>query len=434
MFPDYPHDPNNPELQLRALIDSVQEFIVLKDGQGRWLIINKAVVDAHELNGVDYVGKTDGELVLIRPKYKKAFDYNTHTDELAWQNGTALRIEKSFIGPDGRINTWEVVKIPHFDSEGNRHRLVIVSRNITERKLAEAALQASEQKYRLITENMSDLIGVTGPDGIVRYVSPSCLPVLGYSPEEIQGHLMLELVHPDDRDRVLATFHQLLNREITQRKAELRCRQVTGEYVWLEANVTRIESEGGNALEGIVFACRDISQRKQYELRLQAMAHLDPLTGIPNRRVLMDDMQREIEQLNATSFAVLYLDLDRFKTINDQQGHETGDELLIQFVLRIQEYLRTSDLFARIGGDEFVIVLPGADETQALRIAQRLCQVLQEPWELANGALQTTSSIGVALYPEAGDSVHLLLRHADEALYQAKRAGRACVRLFKTPA
>jgi len=137
------------ESQLRGLIDAIQEFIVLKDGQGRWLITNRIVIDTYRLQGVDYVGKTDMELALIRPEFHEAFVYNVQTDEQAWQKGSALRIQKSFMGLDGHLNTWEVIKTPSFDEAGNRHQLVIVSRNITERRLAEQA-----QSYQAIKDTV----------------------------------------------------------------------------------------------------------------------------------------------------------------------------------------------------------------------------------------------------------------------------------------
>lgn len=181
---------------LRGLIDAIQEFIVLKDGEGRWLHVNQAVIDVYGLQGIDYHGLTDGDMQSLRPELAEAFGYNLRTDEMAWQQGAALTVEKSLTGPDGQLNTWEVVKTPSFDEQGRRDRLVIVSRNVTERKRAEAARRRAEHKSRLITENMSDVIALIDGQGDVRYVSPSLRQALGRAPERSVGRPAAELVNP----------------------------------------------------------------------------------------------------------------------------------------------------------------------------------------------------------------------------------------------
>ncbi|WP_426153371.1 diguanylate cyclase domain-containing protein [Pseudomonas sp. DC3000-4b1] len=301
-------------VDLRALLDSIQEFIVVKDGQGRWLFCNETALQAYGLGGFDYVGITDEALTAIQPAYADGFRRNVETDELAWSNARPTLIEKSFMGADGRVNTWEVVKTPHFDSEGNRQRLVIVSRNITERKLAQEALKASED-------------------------------------------------------------------------------------------------------------------------RLRQLAFIDSLTGIPNRRGILDLVSLQLSTLNTANppesgRALLYLDLDDFKRINDRHGHEVGDELLVAFAQRTRHALRDTDLFGRIGGDEFVIFLGCDERAQAVRLATRLCEALQQPWPIKGQRIKTSSSIGLAFYPEGGRDIHTLMRRADEALYQAKSGGRSQVKVY----
>lgn len=305
----------NPDyVDFLSLLDSIQEFIVVKDGAGRWLFCNHTALAAYEMSGFDYVGITDQELLRLRPKFEDGFARNIETDTLAWQNRSATLVEKSFLGQDGRINTWEVIKTPSFNPDGTRYRLIIASRNITERKLAEAALQASEERFK-------------------------------------------------------------------------------------------------------------------------NLAHMDVLTGIPNRRGIFDLMS---SALNVAALApaqpdcsaLIYMDLDQFKKINDDLGHEVGDELLIAFAGRTRNCLRGSDLFGRIGGDEFVALLPRTDRSQALKIAKRLCDSLSSLWHIGGQDIHTSSSMGIAFYPDAGDDIHSLLRHADEALYQAKRAGRSQIKIY----
>lgn len=417
---------------IKALLDAIQEFIVLKDGEGHWLIVNRIVLQAYHLEGVDYVGKTDVELALLSPQFADAFEYNLRTDEQAWQKGSALMIEKSFMGMDGRINTWEVIKTPHFDAQGRRERLVIVSRNVTERIEAEQALRESERKHRLIAENMSDIIGVFNADVSLNYVSPSLETVLGYRPSAATSELVMSIVHPDERLAMSRAFELLVSRQSVQEKVEGRLRTAEGRYLWFVVSFSTVLAADGQTLEGVVFACHDITARKEHDELMRLMVNQDPLTGVYNRRYLMDQLQARLARQTASrrGFAVLYLDLDRFKGINDTLGHDIGDELLCQVVERLQGGLRAHDLLARIGGDEFVIVLGEVDEDGARQIAERLCSRLQAGWELSCGPLSTTSSVGVALYPRDGDSAHTLLRRADEALYAAKRAGRSQVKFI----
>ena len=417
---------------VQALLDAIQEFIVMKDGEGRWLFVNRIVLDAYHLQGVDYVGMTDRQLAEFSPDFTDAFEYNVLTDEQAWQKGAALMVEKSFMGRDGRLNTWEVIKTPFFDEQGRRNRLVIVSRNITERLEALRAFHESERKYRLMAENMSDIIGVFNVDGSLKYVSPSLEAVLGYRAGAATAESVMDIVHPAEQAQMRCAFRKLVDGGASRDKVEGRLRASDGQHLWFEVSFSTVIGADEKTLEGVVFACHDITARKEHDELMRLMVNQDPLTGVHNRRYLMDQLHARLSlDLTTTpGFAVLYMDLDRFKDINDTLGHGIGDELLCQVVTRLQQGLRSNDVLARIGGDEFVIMLADVDQAQARQIAERLCLTLQDVWELSCGALRTTSSVGVALYPHDGNSAHMLLRRADEALYAAKRAGRSQVKFI----
>ncbi|RKR06682.1 PAS domain S-box-containing protein/diguanylate cyclase (GGDEF)-like protein [Kushneria sinocarnis] len=409
--------------QLTTLIDLIQEFIVLKDGEGRWLITNRQVLEQYELLDVNYVGMTDRELSRLRPHLSEGFEYNTYTDELAWHRKAPLVIEKSLRSADGRLNTWEVIKTPIFDAVGHRHRLVIVSRNITERKSAEAELRAREQQYRLITDNMLDIIGVVEPAGHVRYLSPSFEQVLGYRSDAYQGRWLPDLLHRDDRARVIGKCRSLLGRPGAHLKLEYRVRHAQGHYMWFEGHISQPEAAEGEEAS-LVFSSRDIVQRQQYAQKLHDMAYRDALTGVANRRQLLEQLQRVIRYATPdTSFALMYLDLDHFKKINDIHGHDAGDELLIGFTRQIEALLAPHDCLARIGGDEFVILLREADDCRVEALARALCDDAKAP---VVGSHRARVSIGIAMFPRAGRDIDLLLRRADEALYEAKRRGRGC--------
>ncbi|MEW4371032.1 sensor domain-containing diguanylate cyclase [Paenibacillus kandeliae] len=416
------------DAQLRLLLDMIPELIVLKDGEGRWLICNRMVREVHQLDEFEYINKTDLELAEMRPELRSVFEFNALTDEQAWEKGSTLVVEKSFVGYDGEERTWEVMKTPIFCDVHERNRLIIVSRNITDRKLAEIALQQKKERYQLIAENMTDVITILGLDRTVQYVSPSIWRALGYTPEELMHTERFQLVHPDD----IVTFAQLLNEILAEKKVhvvtECRYRHKDGHYIWFEMNMSYVHQEHKD--DYLLTVARNIEERKMHVQQLKSLAYIDPLTGVPNRRYLMNQLHQDIElaHQNQTMLGILYLDIDRFKQVNDTFGHEAGDCLLTQMVERITGELGPMDTIARIGGDEFIVVLPlVSSRSQISWMADTICHVLQNPWQLDNQHVCTASSVGVAMYPNDGTTANALLRCADLALYEAKRSGRAQV-------
>ncbi|MBM7602377.1 diguanylate cyclase (GGDEF)-like protein/PAS domain S-box-containing protein [Metabacillus crassostreae] len=426
------------EPQLRILIDMIPEFIVLKDGDGRWLVTNKLVLTSYEM-GEDYSyhGKTDSELAEIFPRNRDNFMFNVETDKMAWDKGQTIHIEKSFHTPDGILRTWEVIKTPLFDKDGNRSHLIIVSREITARKKAEKALKLSEFNYRLIAENMKDVLITIDHEGIITFLSPSFEKVTGYSIHDYMNRkaiTLMEYIHQNDYEYIKKFYQDLIyHGKKFNSNFEYQFRKKDGRYIWLEANVNTIYNSEGK-FEKLIIVARDIIQRKKYQTQLEAMAYYDHLTDIPNRRLFMNTLSLELEKAASSNqiLALLYLDIDYFKEVNDQNGHEVGDQLLIQLTKRIQHTLRESDLLARIGGDEFVVILPNlSSEEQAKIIGERIVNKLKEPWHIEEQIFQTTSSIGIAMYPKDGTTSQMLIRHSDEALYTAKAKGRALVEFYQ---
>ncbi|UGB33207.1 sensor domain-containing protein [Metabacillus sp. B2-18] len=425
------------EPQLRLLIDLIPEFIVLKDGKGRWLVTNKLVLNSYGFKeDFPYHGKTDLELAEILPSQRHNFMYNMETDEMAWGNGKEIQIEKSFQTPDGIARTWEVIKTPIFDKNGNRSHLVIVSREITKRKNAEDALKISETNFRFIAENMRDILITIDCKGMITYLSPSFEKVTGYSIIEYINREAFELmnyIHPNKYNAFRQVYRELLtNRTNFNKNFEFQFLKKDGQYIWLEANVNTTYNENGG-FDKLVLVARDIIERKHYQTQLETYAYYDHLTNIPNRRFFMDKLSEEISRAkNSVHFlALMYLDIDHFKRINDTMGHEIGDQLLVMLTRRIQNILRNTDVLARLGGDEFAIILPDLSSTdEAKIIGERIVNKLKEPWHIKGHTFQTTSSIGIAFYLNDGTSPQSLVCNADKALYKAKVNGRAHVSFY----
>ncbi|MCC5659138.1 EAL domain-containing protein [Nostoc sp. XA010] len=306
--------------------------------------------------------------------------------------------------------------------------------DITERQKAEVALRESEAKFRSLIQNSSDIIGIFEPDGTIRYESPSIERILGYKPEELIGKNAFEFIHPDDILRTSSSFNYLIQNFGATVRVESRFRHKDGSWRFLESTGTNLIAEP--LVKGIVINSRDITERKIAEDQLVYDAFHDALTGLPNRALFMNRLRHVVEYSKRHLdhlFAVLFLDLDRFKLINDSLGHTSGDQLLLVIAQRLTECLRPTDIAARFGGDEFIILLEGIqDISDTVRVVERIQEKLALPIALSGQEIFTTVSIGITLSATDYEQPEDLLRNADIAMYRAKVRGKARYEIFDT--
>ncbi|OLN23547.1 hypothetical protein BTO30_03735 [Domibacillus antri] len=343
--------------------------------------------------------------------------------------GTPYEFQVRIHHKDGHELSLQVKMVPML-LEGRIDGVHTIVKDITNRLKIEKQLKEKEEQYRLIAENSSDLIRIVEVDGTVSYASPSHQHVLGYSPDELVGKRYDAIVHPDDRENLKKKYAYHFQ-EKKSAIVEYRSWHKEGYWIWIEAHSSPIMNDG--VMSHFVVTAREITERKQYEEKLEKMAFYDVLTGIPNRRLFYDRLSQTITKAkrNNGELALFYLDCDRFKWVNDTYGHDTGDLLLKGFVERVQKCIRETDTLARFGGDEFAILLDGFDTVQDVgRIADRIIQNIQVPWNLNGHEFITTSSIGIALFPNDGLDMDTLLAHADQALYQSKEKGRNMYHFF----
>jgi diguanylate cyclase (GGDEF)-like protein/PAS domain S-box-containing protein len=295
---------------------------------------------------------------------------------------------------------------------------------VNERKLAEQALRQSEQRFRALVHQASDVFTVVGTDGLIRYQSPAVESVLGYPADELIGAGMDALLHPDDHE----AFRGLLGKSLARPSAsvvdELRMRPHAHPDASRRFEMTVTNLLHDPTVLGLVLNYRDITERALYQEQLTQQAFQDFLTGLPNRARLMERLDFALGQ-RGSSVGLLFLDLDRFKQVNDTLGHDAGDELLRQVATRLAGCLRNGDVLARLGGDEFIVLLPDATNDDAAMVAQRLEAGLTEPFLLAGETVTVGASVGVATSPAGRSTPEDLLRKADQAMYQAKVATQA---------
>ena len=291
----------------------------------------------------------------------------------------------------------------------------------------EDALIETMESYRLITENATDLISKQTPNGVITYASPVSAAILGVRHEELVGTSLFELVHPEDFDTVRNAFADAA-RSGAQRTVIYRARHSGLHAVWLETTMRLMSSEAGHDAE-ILCISRDIAERKRMEQRLHELARTDHLTSLPNRFLLEERFATALErvQREASLVAMLMIDIDRFKNINDTLGHGTGDTLLRLAAAKLKSCLREGDTLARWGGDEFVVLLQSiADSEAAIAVAKRCLTALQQPFTIGREQLHVSASIGVSFSADASADAEVMLQNADTAMYRAKARGGGC--------
>jgi diguanylate cyclase (GGDEF)-like protein/PAS domain S-box-containing protein len=301
-----------------------------------------------------------------------------------------------------------------------------VAADLTRRRLLHEKLLASEARYRLVTENSSDLILNLNPDGTILYASQSIAELGGYKADKLLGIRGSDLVLAKDRLATHAIFEQALEHPDQTFTAEFRGVGSDGTAIWFEMRCRGVFDEGG-LVSGVVCSIRDIAQRKILEDQLTHDASTDFLTGLPNRRAFMRQLKALSDALSASNpGCVAIIDLDHFKSVNDRHGHLVGDEILVSFSQCASSVLRGADVIARIGGEEFGLIFTGANIEHATAICERLRSRI-EAMVFASGSdhdpIKLTISAGVAQL-KPGQLVGDVLAGADAALYRAKAAGR----------
>jgi diguanylate cyclase (GGDEF)-like protein/PAS domain S-box-containing protein len=308
-----------------------------------------------------------------------------------------------------------------------------IDRDVTEREKIEQALRESEQRFRQLAEHMREIFWLVDVDqDQVIYVSPAFEQVWGMTREQLYARreIWYENIHPEDRERVEAA---LARQRAGTYDEEYRIVRPDGMQRWIRDRCFPVRDAQG-AVYRLAGITEDITERKQAEELLRHQALYDPLTGLPNRALLHDRLANALARSRRhqdARFALLFLDLDRFKTINDSLGHAAGDTLLIGVARRLETCLRPGDTVARLGGDEFVLLLDEiADARDATAVALRIQQTLAEPLSIEGYTFSTSASIGITLNTPSYERPDEILRDADTAMYRAKAQGRARHALF----
>ena len=535
--------------RLRTLINATPDIICFKDGAGRWLEANRADLELFRLTEVDYRGRTDSELAeYTAPLYREAFLACEASDEEAWRAGGVSRGEEVIPTAEGEEKVYDVIKVPLFHHDGSRKGLVVLGRDVTERKRAEAALERSMAEWNYAMDFFDDALYLVDTEDRVVRANRAFYAMTGLSEGQVLGADISSVMHPEGeaapcpvcrarserrdlnltmeadepanptgrpievmlkviRDEagapagVLMGLHDLTRTRETEEELRLAASVFEGSQEGIlvtdgDLQVLRVnqafcnltgygeEEVRGERLQSLLAAehdpagfsrhleqavaaaeswegelwyrCKngstfpawehltavkdqqgriqryigiftDISEKKRSESRIDRLAHYDPLTDLPNRVLLQDRLGHALERCKRqdTRLALLFIDLDRFKNINDSLGHAVGDRLLQVVAQRLANAVREQDTLARLGGDEFLVLLEELDDLQgAAVVARKILAVFDDTIRLGGREVYVGASIGISAFPTDGDTAETLVKNADNAMYRAKEAGR----------
>ncbi|MBS4208571.1 EAL domain-containing protein [Bacillus sp. FJAT-50079] len=311
-----------------------------------------------------------------------------------------------------------------------------LTHNITDLHKLENKIQEKNERYESLMNLSHEMIGILSPDGTIIFENPSVETILGYKVNEISGKSLFQFIHPDDLPYMTNKLKDLLNHPKTTIRSELRLVRKDGTWRDFEIMCTNLLSH--SSINGIICNFHDITEKKRQQRKIHYLAYHDYLTKLPNRRAFEDRVDLEIQLANGDQrkFAVMFLDLDGFKFLNDSLGHDIGDLLIIEIANTLHDLFKKNiEMIARLGGDEFAILASNIDELAAIEhLAENILKRFKLPFNVKNFNLFITASIGISTYPESGTHTHSLMKNADLALYLAEKEGRNRFHLFSPTA
>ena len=415
------------EGRFRALVQHASDIIIVTDASGRLSYVSPAFDRILGFSAVQFGDRPANELM--------------HPDDLV-----RLRAEMDAPGVTAQVNGWrtelrlldgagawrwfEATVTDHLHDRDVRG-IVANLHDISARKEAELALRAAHERFRSAFENAPIGMAMSDLDGRIIRANPAFGKIVGRPATELAGVSLHDLTHPEDREATSAAVRRLTTQETDGYRIEKRYLHADGHEVWVSVSLSCVHNDEDPLY--LIAQVEDVTERRALRERLAYAAIHDPLTQLPNRILFMDRLEVALSRAvrHDRQVAVIFLDLDRFKLVNDSMGHAAGDRLLEVVADRLRATVRPSDTVARFGGDEFIVLCEDVvGESVALGLADRLSSALANPVVLAEGEIFVSASMGVAVSREVGDSASSLLRDADTAMYRAKELGRARTEVF----
>jgi len=420
------------EARLSGIMDNVADGIITLDEDLRIETMNQAALDLFGYEAGEAIGQPFVTLIEERDWTRVAMALMA-----CFRRSEDDRRRESRAEIQGCRKNGDVFTMAFGVSQmrlGDRRTAICVVQDITQRKRAEQALRESEERLKLAVRATRS--GVFDSNYVKNsfWWSPEFIEMLGFNSMEVKDASLLlsELLHPDDKANVLAQIDRYLTGDLGDYLALYRLRHRDGSWVWIEARGQAIRDDQGKPIR-FTGTMTDVSDRKRFEEQLMYVSTHDPLTGLPNRTLLQDRLQHAVAhaERKGTFVAVLLLDLDRFKLVNDSLGHQVGDKLLRAISQRLSSSIRAADTVGRLGADEFLVIAEDLPDPQfAARIAETILVGLSRPFGIDSQQMFITTSIGISLFPGDETDISALIRDADTAMHNAKASGGNGYRFF----
>jgi len=409
------------EERFRNILESMQDSYYEVDLGGKFTFVNDAT-SRHLFYTRDELIGNSYKMIMPEDEAQRVFEMFHKVFMTGEPNlGFAHKVTRK----DGAIGYAESSVSLLKDDRGRPVGFHSVSRDITNRKQLEEALRRSEERFRTILENMQDSYYEVDLAGNFTFLNVSASNRLGYSKDELLGKNYRFTTADDDLGNIRAAFSEVYTTGIPNKCFVNKSVCRDGSIVIVESSIGLLRNEHGEVI-GFNSVGRDITERKALEQQLADMATHDFLTGLPNRLLLNDRLHVALAQAhrNKNKLAILTLDLDRFKAVNDTHGHHVGDELLKAIGQRLTGIIRSGDTIARMGGDEFLLLMPELHQSDSVSsIITKIVEAFKAPFIIEGHRLNISASIGIAVYPDDGLDMEALMRKSDSAMYNIKRHG-----------
>ncbi|MCF7971510.1 MAG: EAL domain-containing protein [Methylococcaceae bacterium] len=415
----------------QSMIESIPDAIFLKDSQSRWLATNEAAKQLFRLNEITWQGQAEMELAALRPEFRAVHEKCLLDDTAAWNAGKLTIFEETITDEQGNKSHFEVRKNPSFNASGQAQNLLIIGRNITDQKIINDKLRVAAIAF----ESQEGMM-ITDANKIILQVNQAFTDITGYDADDVIDKTP-KILNSGLQDKVFyASMWDSINTTGIW-KGDIKNRRKNGEIYSESLTITVVKNVDG-IVSNYVASLTDNTKAQAAKAKIDELAFYDSLTKLPNRQLLLDRLNQALasRKRSGNGGALLLIDLDDFKTLNDTLGHDIGDLLLIQCATRINHCIREGDTVARLGGDEFVVLLENLSansiETamQTELIAENIMTILNAPYLINTYTCQSTASIGAVVFDAQNSSQELLFKHADIALYQAKNSGRNQLSFF----
>jgi len=432
---DFNTGTNVGKFLLMEIMEHLVDFICIKDGEGNWVRVNTFTnnKDLQRLNEMYLLGKRDPELEKQYHDFQCFFDVCRQSDEHAWLNAEVTKYEEHIYDHKGELRIFNVIKVPFFHDDGSRNELLVFGKDMTNEKKNEVNLERKIKELEdfKLSLDESSIVAITDYRGIITYVNNTFCDMSKYSQSELIGktHRIVNSGY-HTKEFFKEMWKTIRRGEIW--KGNIKNKAKDGSFYWVKTTIIPFKDKKGIPYQYISIR-QDITEQIKVEEQIRYYANHDEVTGLRNRRYFHSELSQWLnENKRNGQLALLFLDLNRFKYINDTLGHSTGDQVLAAVSQRLFTHLQDRADLYRFGGDEFIIVLKNCSIEEVKAFTKEINGLFSDPFHINHERFYLSASIGISTFPKDGKDLESLVKKADSAMYLAKNKGTNAVQFYSS--